>query len=307
MAFGEIIGGQALGLMLSGYNDNRQRRQQEALTDIQMRAQKDMAKYNQELAMKTWEETNYNAQKEQMEKAGLNIGLMYGGGGAGGGTVNSGGGGSAGSGTADGGVARTGMGMQLASQIALLKAQKDNLDANTEKTKAETAESGAKTENLGAGTEKTKVDTERGKVALNIENETQNDEIKRIAFEAQTAVSKAEQEFNKGIISQATQQDEIKRIKNEAIGSGVDIAVKQLGMNLDRRKVNAIEEAVLQGWARLTLEKREITVKELAQASQDSYMRNSNITRGQELDQRQWEAIGNMAMGAVGAIVRTQK
>lgn len=131
MAFGEIIGGQALGLMLSGYNDDRQRRQQEALTDIQMKAQKDMAKYNQELAMKTWEETNYDAQKQQMEKAGLNIGLMYGGGGAGGGTVNSGGGGSAGSGTADGGVARTAMGMQLASQIALLKAQKENVEADT--------------------------------------------------------------------------------------------------------------------------------------------------------------------------------
>nr|QJB19279.1 MAG: DNA pilot protein [Microvirus sp.] len=131
MAFGEIIGGQALGLVLGGYNDDRQRRQQEALTDIQMRAQKDMAKYNQELAMKTWEQTNYDAQKQQMEKAGLNIGLMYGGGGAGGGTVNSGGGGSAGSGTADGGAARTAIGMQLASQIALLKAQKENVEADT--------------------------------------------------------------------------------------------------------------------------------------------------------------------------------
>src|SRR5690606_27641351 len=43
-----------------------------------------MADYQQALEMKTWEQTNYAAQMEQLKKAGLNPALIYGMGGAGG-------------------------------------------------------------------------------------------------------------------------------------------------------------------------------------------------------------------------------
>jgi hypothetical protein len=297
MALGEIIGGQALGLMLGGYNDDRQRRQQEALTDIQVRGQKDMANYNRELAMKTWEETNYDAQKKQMEKAGLNVGLMYGGGGAGGGTVNSGGGGSVGSGTADGGTARTAMGMQLASQIALLDAQKRNVDADTANKLAGAGKDKALADN-------TNVDTEGKTIDVNIKKNTQDDAEKKITFDAEKAFHQAKREATGAEVDLQTQQAEITKRRNEAIGSGIDNEVAKLGMNLDRRKVNAIEESVRIAWEKLMLEKREVTVKELAQAAQESYMRNSNIKRGEELDQRQWEAISNATIGAVGMAIR---
>lgn len=60
-----------------------------------VRNQKQLNAHGQKLGMKTWEQTNYGPQMEQMKKAGLNPALMYGQGGAGGGTVASASGGSA--------------------------------------------------------------------------------------------------------------------------------------------------------------------------------------------------------------------
>ena len=102
-----------------------------------------------------WKDTNYAAQVEEMKKAGLSIGLMYGKGGAGGTTTG------AGATGVSAPTAPTGMGLiggsQLAAQIAnmeLTKAQTENVKADTErklgvdKTKVE-----AETKNLLATTE----------------------------------------------------------------------------------------------------------------------------------------------------------
>lgn len=143
--------GQGMGMVFGGMQDRRQVRQQQKLQDQQIKGQKDMANYNQQLAMKTWEETNYKAQVEQMKKAGLNVGLMYGGGGAGGGTVASGGGGSVTGATASDPNSGTGMGMQIASQIALMNAQKENIEADTANKKAGTGKATAETANTEFG------------------------------------------------------------------------------------------------------------------------------------------------------------
>ena len=76
------------------------------------------------IQMQMWKDTNYAAQVEEMKKAGLSIGLMYGKGGAGGATTG------AGATGVSAPTAPSGMGMiggsQLAAQIAnieLTKAQ----------------------------------------------------------------------------------------------------------------------------------------------------------------------------------------
>ena len=65
----------------------------------------DIKEEQRRMQMQMWEDTNYAAQVEQLKKAGLSIGLMYGKGGAGGAT------------TAPSGMGMIG-GTQLASQIA---------------------------------------------------------------------------------------------------------------------------------------------------------------------------------------------
>ena len=53
----------------------------------ELRGQKKALEQQNAAAMDIWEKTNYKAQMGQLEKAGLNPGLIYGMGGGGGGTV----------------------------------------------------------------------------------------------------------------------------------------------------------------------------------------------------------------------------
>jgi hypothetical protein len=96
-----------------------------------------MALFNYEQQMKMWEATNYAAQRKQMEKAGLNVGLMYGKGGGGGATT------AANPGNVSGqkidmtsGNALQGMGMMLQAkqteaQANLANAQADEIRSRT--------------------------------------------------------------------------------------------------------------------------------------------------------------------------------
>ena len=68
---GNALGG-VLGMTMAGMNANANYHDQKKLMNLQLRNQKELNEYNQQLAMKYWEDTNYEAQREQMEKAGLN-------------------------------------------------------------------------------------------------------------------------------------------------------------------------------------------------------------------------------------------
>ena len=79
-----MLGGQALGKIFGIGEDRRQLEQQRKMMELQIQGSKEMGKFNKELQMELWRDTNYHAQVEQMKKAGLNVGMMYGGGGSGG-------------------------------------------------------------------------------------------------------------------------------------------------------------------------------------------------------------------------------
>ena len=63
---------------------------------------------HRKMQMQMWDDTNFAAQVEQLKKAGLSIGLMYGNGGAGGATTAGG----QGSGPGNPGTNAVGMGLQ---------------------------------------------------------------------------------------------------------------------------------------------------------------------------------------------------
>ena len=127
---GSALGG-VLGMAMGGINADANYHDQKKLMALQLRNQKELNEFNQQLAMKYWEDTNYSAQREQMEKAGLNVGLMYGGQGQGGQTMNPGG--SASGGSIEGRNGLSGMGMQIGADIALKMAQAKNIEAQTKK------------------------------------------------------------------------------------------------------------------------------------------------------------------------------
>lgn len=118
-----------MGLLLEGHNDRRQLRQQGKLNEQQYSIDNRMAEANYERSMRMWEDTNYGAQMEQLDKAGLNPALMYKSGGAGGTTA-------APTGNVTASKAPAG-GMEIMNMMAT-RAQIELIKAQTEKTKAET-------------------------------------------------------------------------------------------------------------------------------------------------------------------------
>lgn len=70
--------GAILGLALEGHNDRRQIRQQRELGKLQLGFDKEMTDYSFQKQLQMWKDTNYKAQVEQMEEAGLNPALLYG-------------------------------------------------------------------------------------------------------------------------------------------------------------------------------------------------------------------------------------
>lgn len=139
MPIKDIAAGAGLGLLIGPYNDARQLEQQRRMQALQIEGQKEMGRYNQGLALEMWEKTNYAAQRKQMEKAGLNVGLMYGQGGPGGTTQTP-------TGNVQGGSAQRpqelGMGIQLGLQAAMQQAQIENLKADTKLKEADATKRG---------------------------------------------------------------------------------------------------------------------------------------------------------------------
>lgn len=144
--------GTGLGLMLEKHNDRRQLRQQDKLNAQQEQMSKRLGDYNQANQLAMWKATGPVGQMEQLKKAGLNPGLIYGMGGAGGATTGSSNASASGGGAPSGGGEILGM-QSAAMNLALLKAQKENIEADTKKklTDAELT-SGAQTENINADT-----------------------------------------------------------------------------------------------------------------------------------------------------------
>lgn len=233
MGIGSVVGGQALGMILGDYNRARQVEQQEKLTAVQIAAQKEMGKFNAEQQLDLWNKTNAKAQVEHYKDAGLNVGLMYGGGGAGGATAAAASG-SAGSGTAEAPSAQTGMGIQMASQLALMNAQKENIEADTANKKA--------------GTENTGVNTEQGKVNLETSKQTQEATVTKAVEEARKSMADADNALTNSIINEETHKERIQGIKAEAVGEFLKNKLTESNTKLSDRKIWEIAEKVAQGW-----------------------------------------------------------
>lgn len=143
--------GQILGIGQKS-NDRRQLKQQGKLMQQGINGQKELADYQQQLQMDMWHKTNMKAQVGELEKAGLNPGLIYGGSGAGGATTGGGGMPS----TSGGQAANAAQTQQADTQMAMSLAQMRLIEAQTKKTEtetvkiagADTAESQARTTGL---------------------------------------------------------------------------------------------------------------------------------------------------------------
>lgn len=225
MATGGI--GTILGMALGGYNDERQRRQQQELQNMQIAGNKEMMNYSMMKQFEMWQKTNYAAQIAELKKAGMSPGLLYGKGGPGGITGSPGGGVSGASAPVGGGEVPQMMGMAL--QLELLKAQKENIEADTANKKgdaankplvgqnlqASTGQMLANTGNIQADTELKKIQTNIAKIDEWIKGKTAEDQVEIAMWQSEKILNEVAILARQNILDAATMNDKIDTIKAE--------------------------------------------------------------------------------------------
>lgn len=273
------------GMAMRKANDRRQLRQQEKLNQQQIAGQKELGQFNQGLALDTWNKTNYAEQRKQMEKAGLNIGLMYGGVGAGG-TTQGGSAGNVAGGQAPvgGNEINLGMGMQAGAQMALLKAQKENIDADTELKKIDAGKKGGvDTANVEADTEgkkqsanKTRIEAEKAEIEKQIASATSEAQIEKLKTEwrkldAEAGTAEATEYVASSTIAQKQMQEKLRtegmKLALEAQRAGITKTKADTAMVAQQMEKIAVDIRVSlsqnkREWDKLSIQEREIYVKE---------------------------------------------
>lgn len=291
--------GQGMGLLFGKIQDKRQLNQQDKLNANQLKHNKQAAEHQYGLNLEMANATAAPWQVKKLDEAGLNPALMYGGSGAGGATSAAGGntagvsGGSAGDPNAG-----VGMGMQMAAQIGLMKAQKENIEADTENKKAGAGSADATTEN-------TKADTAGKNIKNSIAAETKEDVIKTARATAEQEMQKIAQEQAKGTIARETANTQIMQVKQDLIGTILEQTLTKAKTRLTNRQTQAIGEAIEQEWRNLALKGREMTFKEL-NAGVVNQLQERGIRLGEDaLAQKTVNDAINSILGGAGLGINT--
>lgn len=245
--------------IFAGSEDQRQYNQQAKLQGLQIQGAQQMADYQQQEQMKTWYETNYPAQVQQLEQAGLNPALLYGGGGGSGASLGSGAAAMPTGATASDAASRQNagtnaatMGLMLAQQ-KLMAAQTDaaeatannqnsQADLNKNQTPAnitaDTALKGQQTQTLLQGITNqqaqaalTQAQTTAQNVANHIATETQDAAIQTAIQAAQASVATTRSAFAQANVDEATQKTKIDMIQQIYTNAITDNVVKQAQAN----------------------------------------------------------------------------
>jgi len=234
------IPGAILGMGLGAYNDNRQEIQQRHLQNLQIQGEKEMTDYNMAKQLQMWKDTGYSAQMEQMKKAGLNPALLYGMSGGGGQTTGQANGNVTGGQAPQGGHEIQDI-MGITMQQQLLKAQIDNINADTknklsenpniprtgENIEANTANTKQTTTNLKVDQEMKEIDVRINYVKEQIAGQTQNIAIAAINTALRQETEKLQLLTNEKRISDATVKTKIEQITAQLVQTYAETELKR--------------------------------------------------------------------------------
>lgn len=214
------VGG-IMGLALGGINDRRQLKQQEKLQKLEIQGQQQMVDYNTIKQLEMWKNTNYQAQMEELRKAGLNPAMIYGMSGGGATTTGQSTGNVTGSHAPTGGGEVIAMG-QTMSQLGLMRAQRENIEAQTEllktqkpKTEAETTGILQGVENAKAQQKLTELQTEIGNVQLDFDKGTLENRKSTINLMLSKLIEETKIMENERLISDQTIKTKVGLLRQE--------------------------------------------------------------------------------------------
>lgn len=231
IALDGIIGA-GLGLATASWNDQRQLDQQRQLQQLAIQGQQQMAQFNEGLAIDQWEKTGPVGQMQQLQKAGLNPGLMYSGGGGGGGTLQQPNNGQIG--IAD--APKGGQEIQTMMGLGLMGAQQENLKADTEKKKAETDKTkGVDTAAVEAGISETMANIKK------IGQDTNNAEVQQGILEYEKNIKGTEAN-----IASATQTDVINTVGKQLESLEQTIQQQQTNNKITKETADQLIQQAIQ-------------------------------------------------------------
>lgn len=247
MAFAPIV-----GMMSDAINSNRQQKNNERSMNIQYENQRKLNEQGFQFGKDIWDYTNAENQAQHYRDAGLSVGMMYGGAGTSGATTSTpSGGGASGSGGA--GMA-TGMAGSIGAmaQLGLMESQKENIDANTSKTQAETEKlAGVDTKNVEADTALKEYQAENQKILANVANQTQEEAIDTIKANYHKAEGEAATAVSQGKYSEEKAKAEVKKLQEEGTLTAIKVSAEKAGIALTEEQTRAISENLAQGWEQL--------------------------------------------------------
>lgn len=279
--------GSAIGAGVSALTEGSRHKKQKEYMKLAHENVKEQMKLQQEQQLDLWNKTNYEAQVKHMKEAGLNPALMYGLGG-GGGAQSAGTGGSAGTPTAPTMDISGDIGNM--AQISLLKSQKENIDADTEKKKAEAGVTSKELETLTpeainaiadsyileAGSRREEI--RRAQLANDFEEWLQSPDFDEDGKKLQSVKEReARVKVNEGIATVSKlYQDVQESLKRSGEIESRENLNKQLYDQLN--KTNPVELEQMQADLETTLKELEILVKDPANSKIGRYI---NFTTGQ--------------------------
>lgn len=278
--------GAVMGLALGGYNDERQRRQQRELQNLQIAGSKELTDYNMKKQLEMWNATNFKEQIRQMKMAGLSPGLIYGNKGAGGMiTGTPGGTPSGGSAPVGGGEIPSMMGMGL--NLEMLRAQIANINADTKNKEATTPKIETETKSLAQGISNqkaqealTKMDTEIKTVELRLKNTTFREQEDIIIATA----AKMKEEL--GILETQNLLDREQRIlktdllRQQLANMVVQNAVMEKGMKVSDAQMQKWTAEIAQSWSQIDIHKKEMMIKAIEADIKTNYPGLWNVIGG---------------------------
>lgn len=236
-ATGGLIG-TGLGLLMEGHNDRRQLGQQQELLNQQYNMDERKMKLEQQIGLENWDKTNYAAQVGQLEKAGLNPGLMYGMKGGGGATMGMTGG------SVNANAAPKGGGEIMGLQM--MNAQRALIEAQTENVQADTKKKGGETEAID--------------IANSLASDSYETTFDKILAQASILQDEAKMMRNNYEISEATKHMEISMKEGELIGLGLSNEMKEAGIRLTEEQIKQTVEAVKQAWKNLDIQEQNAVI-----------------------------------------------
>lgn len=210
-----------LGGLFGMNSQEKQMENQEYLMGLQHKYNEQSADAAQKRAYEMWQKTNYAAQVEQMKKANLSPGLMYGQAGAGGGTIS----GAQGQGTSqpsDRSVEMQYRGQEMGLQLANLASQ---IKLNESQAAKNTAEA-----NKTAG-----VDTELAKTSIeNLISQTKNEKDRNVLIWADKRFKEAAADMQEASAKLALGQNAKIGYEIDQINKSIDkMDLEMKGIDLD--------------------------------------------------------------------------